>query len=273
MTELRFDTIEQLSEAFKSQTFESLPENININDEFHYYYKHYGDTNNTINLMDFKQLVENNTSTWLMYTLKASDLDKLKKMDDSVPFEETLTTPHQLLLFGWKPSQLSLQPTRCISVSRNRSINVSTLAENTRPVIGKHVNIKLPQLGNIEIEAKIDTGAGQCCLHATNVKSTGDSITFEFEGKRITMNQAGVVEIQTADNGGDNRPVIKLDVVCEQGEFKDIEFNLNDRSDMPHKVLLGHNFIEKGQFLVDPLQEDIEEVDNEWIVEVVSKYL
>lgn len=166
---------------------------------------------------------------------------------------------HQALLFMWKQEKLALVPNLVIKYSAKEN-----LAEDNRPVISKHVHITLPQLNVSDIECKVDTGAGQCCLHAEDIKSTGESVSFVFEGKRITMNQSDSVSIKTADNGGDDRPVIKLDVQCEQGTYKDIEFNLNDRSDMPHKVLLGLNFLKQGQFLIDPLKEslfDVNEID------------
>lgn len=134
--------------------------------------------------------------------------------------------------------------------------------DSTRPVVGKIIQLKFPQLGNLVLDAKIDSGAGQSSLHADDIKSSGESVSFVLEGKRITMNQAGKAEIRTADNGGDARPVIKLDVECEHGSFKGVEFNLNDRSDMPDKVLLGHNFFELGNFVIDPLKEN-EESDTE----------
>ena len=131
--------------------------------------------------------------------------------------------------------------------------------QDGRPVIGRNIQIKLPQLGGLVLEAKIDSGAGQSSLHADDIKASGESVSFTLEGKRITMNQAGKADIHTADNGGDSRPVIKLNVVCEQGSFEGVEFNLNDRSDMPDKVLLGHNFLEMGKFVIDPLKEEQDE--------------
>jgi hypothetical protein len=130
--------------------------------------------------------------------------------------------------------------------------------EDQRPVVGKNIEIKFPQLGGLVLEAKIDSGAGQSSLHADDIKASGESVSFVLEGKRITMNQAGKAEVRTADNGGDSRPVIKLDIETEHGSFKGVEFNLNDRSDMPDKVLLGHNFLELGKFVIDPLKEEQE---------------
>lgn len=279
MTTLHFTTIQELSDSFKNKEFDKLPNEIVIDNNYHYSYKFHGDPlGNTVNLMNFKELCNTGAITWVIYTLSPKDLKKVQKFTTDFT-DITPTTPSQCLLFGWKANKLEISPIKCISVPTSRLSNVTKITETVdpnRPVIGSDIKISFPQLNIKDIESKVDTGAGQCCLHAEDIKSTGDSIAFTFEGKKITMNQSDSVEIQTADNGGITRPVIKLNVECEHGVIKDVEFNLNDRSDMPHKVLLGLNFIEGGKFLIDPLQENTEDleltIDVAWLNEAAVMF-
>lgn len=266
---VNFASIQELSEAFKQGQLDTIPDNITIKDELHYEY-HPVTHHDAVNVMSMKELQEKKRATWVVYTLRAKDMNLIKPNSD-LPLEEMFKYPNQLLLLGWKVDKCHLVPSRAVYIRRSRIANITTLAEGDRPVVGKHIPVQLPQISTETIEAKVDTGANQCCLHATDIKSSGDSVTFVFGSKRITMNQVGTVEIQTADNGGDSRPVVRLKVKTEQGEFDNVEFNLNDRSDMPHKILLGHNFLEMGDFLVDPLAEQ-EEIDYDWIDEVIQQY-
>lgn len=229
--ELKVNSIQELNELFVKRQMNSLPLDIFINETLHY-------RNTTRSSKPYDDY------HWELYELK-----DWCETNDRSPF-----------LLVWKNTNLALEPCSATHAS-------VPMTEGERPTIASNIKISLPQLNFSDIEAKVDTGAGQCCLHAEEIKASGDSVSFVFEGKRITMNQSDSVEIQTADNGGDSRPVIKLTVVCEQGTLKDVEFNLNDRSDMPHKVLLGLNFLKQGQFLIDPLKEN--KIDVDWIDEFV----
>lgn len=256
MNEMKFDSLQDLNDAFTSNKMSHLPDAINIGDTLKYVYRKMG--SKLVGEKNIKELADEHGFTWVAYEIHAADRSKVSKNtgDSLEQMKQKMNTPSEVLLFGWKLNGLSLIPARCVSVSRAGVVNVERVAEGEdRPVIGATIQVMLPQLSSETFEAKVDTGAGQCCLHAEQIKSSGGSVSFVFEGKRFTMNQSDSVEIQTADNGGDTRPVIKIKVRCESGEFSDVEFNLNDRSDMPHKILLGQNFLQLGNFLIDPLQE------------------
>ena len=141
------------------------------------------------------------------------------------------------------------------------SLTMTVEGEN-RPIIGNIIQIDLPELNCYGLEAKVDTGAAMCCLHADNIDFQEEvgSVTFTIEGKRITMNCDSTVEIQTADNGIDERPVVKLSVVHDDETIPGVHFNLNDRSEMPSAILLGKDFLQAGEFLVDPTKGDTEDV-------------
>jgi len=42
--------------------------------------------------------------------------------------------------------------------------------------------------------------------------------------------------------------------------IQDVLFNLNDRNNMDHQLLVGQNILEKGKFLIDPTIQEDEEV-------------
>ncbi len=101
---------------------------------------------------------------------------------------------------------------------------------------------------------KIDTGADVCCLHATNINMKGDQVSFTssvLSDNTITMPLASQQSVKTADGGESSRPVVKFDITINGNTLDGVMFNLNDRSDMEDKILIGMNALEKGNFVVD----------------------
>jgi hypothetical protein len=176
-------------------------------------------------------------------------IEQFKEYISSEQLDESVG---EFYLDGWLISDYAI-------VSEEHDVKITlTLENDNRPIIGNTITISFPELNTQNAEAKVDTGAEMSCLHAEDIKFNEEagSVSFVFDGKRITMNCAGSVDIQTADHGLDKRPIVKLQVVTDQGTLNGVDFNLNDRSEMPHQILLGKSFLQAGDFLIDPLQDD-----------------
>lgn len=133
-------------------------------------------------------------------------------------------------------------------------------------IIGNHVPVRFASVGNKEITGKVDTGATTSSLHATNVRANGSKVSFvcdELSPNVITMDMEGAQTVHTADNGGDQRPMIKLDIEVNGVPIRDAVFNLNDRSNMDSTILLGQNILQAGNFVIDVNQgnEEAPEAD------------
>ncbi len=142
-------------------------------------------------------------------------------------------------------------------------------AEDDGRVIGDNLDVTLLRFnGNQPITGKVDTGATLCSLHATNIQINdvdGQQVCqFVHGDKRYQMAHTNTQAVKTADGGVENRPVVNFDVKANGNVYRDVAFNLNDRSGMPEPILLGQNFLEKGKFLIDPSQKtESEELD--WV--------
>lgn len=120
--------------------------------------------------------------------------------------------------------------------------------------LGTTTTVKFTSISEKPVTAKVDTGATTSSLHATNVKVHGNQVSFTCEvlsDNVITLDMAGSQNVVTSDNGGEARPIVKLDITINGMTMRDTVFNLNDRSQMELPVLIGENVLEAGHFVVD----------------------
>ncbi|MBW4651167.1 MAG: RimK/LysX family protein [Kastovskya adunca ATA6-11-RM4] len=129
------------------------------------------------------------------------------------------------------------------------------------PLIGWRERLSLPELGIINVKAKIDTGARSSALHAFDVER------FEREGKMMVrfkvhpyqqdtyhtvLAEAELLDQRSVRNSGGQatvRPVIQTPVTLGEYVFP-IELTLTNRDVMGFRMLLGRQAVRR-RFLVD----------------------
>ena len=103
-----------------------------------------------------------------------------------------------------------------------------------------------------ELVAKFDTGnSGRSVLHAEDIKITGKKISFKLRGKRISKRIKEFARLRTGA-GLDKRPMIELDVDFAGTVYEDVEFGLDDRSEMSTSVLLNKDTMTRMNVMVNP---------------------
>jgi hypothetical protein len=120
--------------------------------------------------------------------------------------------------------------------------------------------------GNLALDAKLDTGAVTCSLHAAAVKEfrkEGEKwVRFEVvndRGEKVTLERKLLrhVAIKRHFFKSQRRPVISLGI-CLGNIYREAEVNLVDRSGFQYRMLIGRNFLE-GRVRIDPaLQHQLE---------------
>ena len=126
--------------------------------------------------------------------------------------------------------------------------------ENSKKVIGNDAVVTFANLGNKSLEGKVDTGATTSSLHAEQIKTSGNSVSFvcpDISNSVITMDLDGAQEVVSADAGGTTRPMVKFDIEIDGTPLRGVSFNLNDRSEMDSPILIGQNILTAGNFVVD----------------------
>lgn len=128
-------------------------------------------------------------------------------------------------------------------------------------VIGRVDVIDFPDLGLINVRAKIDTGAYTSAIHCYNISVIKGNLTFYLPAHRsekhqkFTTNQFELKAIKNSFGYTEMRYVIKTRVVLFGRTFK-TEFSLADREQMRYPVLLGRKLL-RNRFLVDVSLENV----------------
>lgn len=130
----------------------------------------------------------------------------------------------------------------------------------TGSTLGNTVKVEFVAFGNRACEGKVDTGATTSSLHATDIKIDQQSQQVSFvsdaiSDNRVTLDLKGVQEVHSADAGGQHRPIVELDVTIDGHPLKGAAFNLNDRSNMDSRLLIGQNILKAGHFIIDPRKD------------------
>lgn len=124
-------------------------------------------------------------------------------------------------------------------------------------LIGRVEWVELPEL-KLKHKARIDTGAKTTSLHAVNIEEVqqrGELFvkfqTVDTDGKKIDLVRKVDTTQRVSNTAGhvSKRYVIKEKVKLGSIE-REILINLNDRSGMEYKFLVGRNLL-LGRFIVD----------------------
>ena len=113
--------------------------------------------------------------------------------------------------------------------------------------------------GNLDIRAKLDTGAKYSSLNASHLAEfmrNGEQwIRFKVTsryGKTVTFERKVQRVVKIKRHGA--RPQIRFAIrlgICLGGSYEDAEVNLVDRSDFNYQMLIGRSFL-KGKVIIDP---------------------
>lgn len=131
------------------------------------------------------------------------------------------------------------------------------------------VEEKLPELGwveqvvirppNLVLDAKLDTGADNCSIHAEEIKTFKKDklpwVRFKVSNRyggssKLEREIVRTAKVKTKNGGSQVRPVVKLGI-CLGDTFEVVECNLVDRSHFIYPALIGRSSL-AGNILVNP---------------------
>lgn len=137
------------------------------------------------------------------------------------------------------------------------SMSASAQLLKEKILIGRVEWISLPNL-ELKHRSRIDTGAKTSSLHAVGIEEVQQggelfvkfqSVDFEGKTKELIRKVESMQRVANPGGGTSKRYVVREKV--RLGSFeKEISINLNDRSKMEYKFLVGRNLL-LGRFVVD----------------------
>jgi hypothetical protein len=137
-----------------------------------------------------------------------------------------------------------------------RMMKIKKKAE--RKVIGSFEQVVFPEFNDMEITAKIDTGAYTGALHCTkiNEEETPEGITvlrfspFDHPELDIVATDYTEKRVRSSNGDGEKRYFIDTQILVRDKTYP-IVLSLADRSEMKWPVLIGRRFLRQHKFLVD----------------------
>ncbi|MDO4872406.1 MAG: RimK/LysX family protein [bacterium] len=117
---------------------------------------------------------------------------------------------------------------------------------------------------NIEVLAKIDTGAFSGVVHAENIAEKDGILSFDLLGdENLHFETREFIKrrVRNTHGGAKKRYLIKFNILIEGEEFEAL-LGIDNRAKMRFEMLIGRAFLVKNQILVDTTQNI--ELDEEW---------
>ena len=264
---MTYKNIQELKSDFTKGKIMSLPKDITI-DGIKYDF-----LNSTEYELD-EVLGDKKRKPMAIYNLNKNK-DNVEKYDEKHTSSDDEKSFQDRVVLVWANTRMNIRPVEVKFVPKQRMGQVMVKeAEIADERIIKHkIPITLSGFnGGNAINAKVDTGAAVCSLDANNVDINRDSglVSFSFGDRNVTMPLVDTQAVKTADNGVENRPVVSFYVTIPNEDqnkqnrvIKKVDFNLNDRSGMPDKILLGQNFIKAGDFVVMGKNEENKVIESD----------
>ena len=254
---MKFENLQELNKEFSKGKLKSLPEKISI-DGIGYHF-----TNSTT--YPFDDVINEKNKPMMVYALDP-DKENKEKYEEKHTDADDPKSFQDRLVFVWAITRLLVKPVIAKFVPKARMSMVMVKEANDANVIGDVVEVRFTNFPQtVSIKGKVDTGALMSSLHADKFEINEKVGTVSFVSKELSNNVITLPlqdrqAVKSADGGTEYRPVIALNIEVSDKRLQDVLFNLNDRNNMDHQLLIGQNILEKGKFLIDPTIQEGEEV-------------
>ena len=126
------------------------------------------------------------------------------------------------------------------------------LNEN-REIVGAFERVVFPDFGDVAVIAKVDTGAWNGAIHATNITEVGAALEFDFLGeKSLRARAAEFKKTLVTHAGGEKHKRYVVPLTLEIAGRRHRAFvGLSDRQNLSRRMILGRRFLLENRILVD----------------------
>jgi RimK family alpha-L-glutamate ligase len=129
--------------------------------------------------------------------------------------------------------------------------------DETDNVVGINSEIVIKRFNDSKsIEAKVDTGAGLCSIHGSDIDVGDNFVKFKYDGTTYKVSLDRTIWILSSDGGKIKRPIVKFNVKFNDVDYENVEFTIADREHMTYDVLIGRNLLRMSGAVVDSSDSD-----------------
>ncbi len=126
--------------------------------------------------------------------------------------------------------------------------------------IGRSEKVNFTDL-NIDVSAKIDTGAYSIALHVDNIREEDGKLLFNIgDSDNFIFDEFEMVGVKSSFGKTQKRYTIKLKMKLGKKTYK-VLVSLTDRKNMKFPCLIGRRFLYKHGFLVDVRKKNLHDRD------------
>lgn len=130
-------------------------------------------------------------------------------------------------------------------------------------ILGRYDRVDLPDLGLLNIHAKIDTGAYTCSLHCKKAEVVDGKLEFilldqehpEFTGMRFVFEHFEKRDIKNSFGEVEKRFVIVTSITIFE-EVITTEFSLSNRGSLKFPILIGRKIL-RNRYLIDVKKKNV----------------
>jgi hypothetical protein len=108
--------------------------------------------------------------------------------------------------------------------------------------MGDTEKVQIVRLADSGVDARVDTGAGFCSLHADSVSEDNGWLKFKRGSVTYKVPIDRHVKI-TNSHGASRRAVVKFDIIVRGVRYNQVEFTVTSREKLTYDVLIGRNFL------------------------------
>lgn len=128
---------------------------------------------------------------------------------------------------------------------------------NDKVLIGRVEQVLMPDLFDVPLHARIDTGAKNSAIWVSdaqvvegklNVIFLGD-VAKEYNGETVQFSEYGKTVVASSNGHTESRYTVKLPLILHKRRIR-ATFTLADRSTQVYPILIGRNVL-RGKFIVD----------------------
>lgn len=252
--------IAQLEQTFISGKLSSIPQSMVLHGISYKFSKHSPDT--------WESIITGQKKAITIFTLdqNAKNVKQFDSVKASSP--DDYNSPQTNVALVWGVSRtLGVIPAAAKFIPKTRQLHVTHhgITEQTdisysEPVVITNINNNQP------FDAKIDTGADMCSLHADSIEMGNGTVSFSINGRMYRMPITDTKEIKQADSDAQARPVVTFTFQIGDQTIDNVQCNLNDRSGMDSPLLIGKNLLSRGDFVIrTQVSESVESTDWDYL--------